>query len=103
MKKFGDLDLDTQFDILIHMSMDEAVRTTWELNEKFRLEGALAYAHEPDRRKARILAGLIKKSKVIRPIVVDFLADDPWVEGWHRSVAADILRMSTLPAFVRVS
>lgn len=101
--KFTALDLDTQFDILIHNSYHDAVRTTWRLDKKFRLEDALAYAESVDRHKAEVLAEVIKKSKTIRPIVVDFISDDPWIEGQHRATAADILSMSTVPAYVRVT
>ena len=105
--KFAELQPEHQREILSHLKRGEAESTVWELVPKFPVNEAAAFAWDmsvvvSERRVRDVVLGLASGNK-LRPILMDSTNEDaPWIEGIHRSVAAERLKRKTMPALVRV-
>jgi len=106
--KFSEMSRDHKREIVSHLGRKAAPKTSWEYVPKFPTEAASALANDvaiivSDRRVAAVVSGL-KAGGTFRPILIDELNEgNEWVEGIHRSIAAEELRLKTVPVFVRIA
>ena len=103
--KFSELGAEHQGEVVGHLGRKAAASTRWELVRDFPIENAVALASDlsvmvSDHRVRSVVLGLEAGGK-FRPILVDEIGD-PWIEGIHRSFAAEELGYGSVPALVRV-
>lgn len=89
-----------------HVGRKAAVGTKWEFIKAFPTENAVALASDlsvmvSDWRVRMVVLGL-EAGGEFRPILIDEIASIPWIEGIHRSFAAEDLDYTSVPALVRV-
>lgn len=106
-RKFSEMDSEHKEEIVSQLGRNAAQKTQWEFHKKFPTEAAAALASDvsvmiSDRRVRDVVMGL-EAGGEFRPILIDDLGEDgPWMEGIHRSIAAEELGLKFLPAFVRI-
>jgi hypothetical protein len=106
--KFSEMSRDHKREIVGQLGRKAAPKTSWEFVQKFPTEAASALANDvaiiiSDRRVRAVVLGL-KAGNALQPILIDDLSEgNEWVEGIHRSIAAQELGMKFVPVFVRIS
>jgi len=104
---FRDLDLEHQWEVLWHLDKKAAKTTVWRLEERYPTETAAAFAWDMsiavhDSRVDNV-ANVLEAGGAMRPILIDDLVEgEGWIEGIHRSIAAQKLGWKTVPVLLRV-
>lgn len=100
--KFSELPEQNQGEVLDHMSIRKARKTTWRLRqvepEFIYREYGLPQTHMD---QVQILMETIQKEGFTVPVTVDGI--DGWLEGNHRTRAAIRLGLEFIPAYTRES
>jgi hypothetical protein len=105
--KFREMDKLHQQEIVWNLGERLAKETAWKFVRKYPVQEAVALTDDvgvllSDRRVMDVVSGLQAGGK-FRPVLIDEIDEKgSWMEGMHRSIAAEELGMDFLPAFVRV-
>lgn len=107
--RFSELDPEHQREVLWHLDRKLATKTVWEFVPKFPAEEAAGFAwdisvmvHDSH---VEAVKRAIKDEGILRPILIDNLEENDdkwWMEGIHRSIAANEIGLKTVPVLLRV-
>ena len=104
---FKDLAREHQLEVIGHLGKKAARTTVWRLEEHYPVDSAAAFAWDTailvhDSRVDSV-ARALKTGGDVRPILIDDLVEgEGWIEGIHRSIAAEKLGRKTVPVLLRV-
>lgn len=106
--RLSDLAEEHRLEVIGNIGLADASKSVWEFVPDYPVDLAAGLALDTsciifDWRVESVKGQIRQAGKVLRPILIDDLHEDaPWMEGHHRALASEWLKLKTIPALVRV-